>query len=349
MLAGVALVGGLVGSVNLMVDGMLIGAPTRWVYGLTMGLLATIAVLLLLRGRVTTWDIFWLVLDGDLVYIVVTQSIEDPIRHASPLMLLVPAVTAAWFLGPWHLGVNMLITTAACYLGLSGGYDMTLDLIIQVVLSAGTLNACALGVFVLRRRVQRLLATTQELSHLDPLTGLFNRRYLAEQAHRLWRQARRDGSRLATMVLDLDHFKQLNDTHGHAAGDAVLQAVALALRSTVRPADVLARTGGEELVVVGQVSDSYETAHLAERLRTAVEATATGDGHRVTVSIGIVLTRPGDGVDAADALWRAIDGADAAMYEAKRLGRNRIAMPSVPAARRSAPPMSSEAATGDLN
>jgi diguanylate cyclase (GGDEF)-like protein len=195
------------------------------------------------------------------------------------------------------------------------------------------LNAGAFGVFVLRRRVQRLLEATQMLSNLDPLTGLYNRRYLVEQAPRLWRQARRDGTRVAGMVLDLDHFKRLNDEHGHAAGDAVLRAVAASLTATVRPADVLARTGGEELVVIGLVSDPDEASRLAERLRRAVAATNTEDGHTVTASVGIALTRPVDGEDAPDALWRLIDRADVAMYEAKQAGRDRVASVWVPPAR----------------
>jgi diguanylate cyclase (GGDEF)-like protein len=200
----------------------------------------------------------------------------------------------------------------------------------QVAIVAGTLNLASLGVFIQRRRVERLLIETQTLSHLDPLTGLFNRRYLAEQAPRVWRQARREGTRVAAMVLDLDHFKKLNDAHGHAAGDAVLRAVALSLGATVRPTDVLARTGGEELVVLGLVGDSDEAGRLAERLRAAVANTRTDDGHAVTTSIGIALTRPEDGENATEALWKLIDRADAAMYDAKQQGRDRVAGTPLP-------------------
>jgi diguanylate cyclase (GGDEF)-like protein len=185
--------------------------------------------------------------------------------------------------------------------------------------------------------VQRLLEATRALSTTDPLTGLRNRRHLVDQAPRVWRQARRDGTRVAAMVLDLDHFKRLNDAHGHAAGDAVLRAVAAALSATVRPTDVLARTGGEELVVLGLVSDPDEAARLAERLRTAVAGGRTPEGHTVTASIGIALTRPADGEDPTSALWRLIDRADVAMYEAKRQGRNRVAALWVPRPRAGAP------------
>jgi diguanylate cyclase (GGDEF)-like protein len=248
-------------------------------------------------------------------------------------MLLFPSFVAAWFLGRFELAVNMVVTTVVCLVALWRSFDDPVSLTVQVGVSAGMLNAAALGVFVLRRRVQRLLAATQALSHLDPLTGLFNRRFLVAQAPRMWRQARRDGTRVAAMMLDLDHFKRLNDAHGHAAGDAVLRAVAGSLTASVRPTDVLARTGGEELVVLGLVGDPDEAATLAERLRTAIANTRTADGHAVTASIGIALTRPVDGEDTTDALWRLIDRADAAMYEAKHKGRDRVASMWVPRAR----------------
>ena len=332
-LAALLLIGGAMGSVNLFVDGVLREGAPRWVYAGTMVLCMAAAIPLIVRQRAGRWGTFGLVLLGDLIYLIVALCIDDPIRYSTPLMLLFASFVAAWFLGPWELGINMVVTVVVCLVALWPSYPNAVALGVQVGVAAGMLNAGSFGVFVLRRRVQRLLEATQMLSNLDPLTGLYNRRYLVEQAPRLWRQARRDGTRVAAMVLDLDHFKRLNDEHGHAAGDAVLRAVADALTATVRPADVLARTGGEELVVIGLVSDPDEASRLAERLRRAVAATNTEDGHTVTASIGIALTRPVDGEDAPDALWRLIDRADVAMYEAKQAGRDRVASISVPQAR----------------
>ena len=332
-LALLLVLGGLMGSINLFVTDVLRDGPQRWVYGATMVACVLAAVPLVIRQRITRWNTFGLVLLGDLIYLVVVFCIEDPVHYATPLMLLFPSMVAAWFLGRWELAVNMVVTTVVCLLALWPSYDNAVGLGVQVGVSAGMLNAGALGVFLLRRRVERLLVATQTISHLDPLTGLFNRRFLVAQAPRMWRQARRDGTRVAAMMLDLDHFKRLNDAHGHAAGDAVLRAVATSLAATVRPTDVLARTGGEELVVLGLVGDPDEAARLAERLRTAVANSRTADGHAVTVSIGIALTRPVDGEDATDALWRLVDRADAAMYEAKQQGRDRVASMWVPRAR----------------
>jgi diguanylate cyclase (GGDEF)-like protein len=336
-MAALLFVGGAMGMLNLVLQDVLRPGAPRLLYGAAMGLCMAAALLLAAGRRAGRWEIFGLVLLGDLTYLVVVLSVHDPVRYATPLMLLFPAFVAAWFLGPWELGVNMVVTAGVCLLALSASYDSALGLGIQVCVSAGTLNAGALGVYVLRRRVQKLLVATETLSLVDPLTGLFNRRFLAGQASRVWRQARRDGTRVAAMVLDLDHFKRLNDTHGHATGDSVLRTVARSLSSTVRPTDVLARTGGEELVVLGLVGDPDEAVRLAERLRSAVARSRTPEGHSVTASVGIALTHPSEGEDPAAALWRLIDRADAAMYEAKQQGRDRVAARWVPVAR-SAPP-----------
>ena len=330
ILAGLLFVGGLLGTFNLAVGGVVRDGAAHWVYVATMALCMLAAVPLLLRERVSRWQTFALVLLGDLIYVVVVLCLRDPQHYATPLMLLFAAFVGAWFLERWQLAVNMVVTAGAVLVGLWHSYASATDLAIQTAINAGMLNATALGVFVLRRRIQRLLAATQALSSTDPLTGLWNRRFLVQQAPRVWRQARRDGMRVTAMVLDLDHFKRLNDAHGHAAGDAVLRAVADSLVSTVRPADVLARTGGEEIVVLGLVSDAAEAHHLAERLRVAVSSSSTDDGHRVTASIGIALTRPVDGEDTTDALWKLVDRADVAMYDAKQQGRDRVAAVLVP-------------------
>ncbi|MGY1641781.1 diguanylate cyclase domain-containing protein [Geodermatophilus sp. SYSU D00703] len=323
-LAILTFLGGLVGCVTLMVDGAVHPGTARVWYAVVMLSCLAVSLPLAVRQRAGPWATFGVVLLGHVVYVVSVLSIEDP-RHAPPLLLLFPCFVAAWFLGPWMVGVSVLMTVLSSGIALTHGPDESLvGVLVQLAITAGVLNGASLGVYVLRRRVQRLLEATQALSNLDPLTGLANRRSLVEQAPRVWRQARREGSRVAAMVLDLDHFKKLNDTHGHAAGDAVLRAVATALSATVRPSDVLARIGGEELVVLGLVSDSAEASRLAERLRGAVAGSRTPDHHAVTASIGMALVRPVDGEDAADAMWRLIDRADGAMYEAKQAGRDRV-------------------------
>jgi diguanylate cyclase (GGDEF)-like protein len=323
-LAALLIAGGALGSLNLFIDGVLRAGPTRPLYAATMLGLVAVGAALAVRRRATTGTTAALVVLGDVVFVIVAASTTDPLLYASPLMLLFCCATAAWFLGPRMLALHMVLVVVACFAALGRSYPDTAGMLVQVTVNAAVLDLVTLGVFVLRRRVQRLLAHTLALSSTDPLTGLANRRSLVEQAPRIWKQARRDGQRVAVLVLDLDHFKRLNDAFGHAAGDAVLRGVAAALSASVRPADVLARTGGEELVVMGLVSDPSEALHLAERLRLAVANCSAGQQRPVTVSIGVALARPGDGEEPTDMLWRLVDRADAAMYEAKQNGRDQV-------------------------
>jgi len=325
-LAALLVVCAALGSLNLLVDGVLHDGPTRPLYAATMLMLVVLGVALAVRRRVTTRTTATLVVVGDAVFVIVAASMTDPLLYASPLMLLPCCAAAAWFLGPRMLALHMVLVVMGCYAALGHSYPDTASLLVQVTANAVVLNMVTLGVFVLRRRVQRLLADTLALSSTDPLTGLANRRSLVEQAPRIWKQARRDGQRVAVLVLDLDHFKRLNDAFGHAAGDAVLRSVAAALSASVRPADVLARIGGEELVVVGLVADPSEASHLAERLRLAVASCSAAQQRPVTVSIGVALTRPGYGEEPTDVLWRLVDRADAAMYEAKQNGRDQVVL-----------------------
>jgi diguanylate cyclase (GGDEF)-like protein len=294
------------------------------VYVGTLGVGVLLALALAVRQRVGERATVALVLVGDVSYVVLAWATSDPLRYAPPLMLLSTCFVAAWFLGPRALAVHMVTVLVACAFVLCDSYPSLPALVIPVAASAGLLDVVTFGVFVLRRRVERLLSATQELSSTDPLTGLANRRSLVGQCPRVWRQARRDGQRVAALVLDLDHFKRLNDEFGHAVGDEVLLAVAGALAASVRPPDVLARTGGEELVVLGLVSDPDEARRLAERLRRAVAGCSAGRPWQVTASIGAALAHPADGEDPEDALWRLVDRADAAMYAAKDGGRDRV-------------------------
>lgn len=325
-LAALLAAGAALGSLNLVLDGVLRDGPYRLAYALTMGLLVALGVGLLLRGRAGTAAASVLVVTGDVLYVVVAVTTTDPLLYAPPLMLLFCCFSAAWFLGARMLVVHMLLVVLGCVAALWGSYPDLAEFVVQVTVNATVLDSVTVGVFVLRRRVQRLLAHTRALSSTDPLTGLANRRWLVEQAPRIWRQGRRDGQRVAALVLDLDHFKRLNDAFGHAAGDDVLRTVAAALSATVRPADVLARTGVDELVVLGLVSDPGEAARLAERLRAAVATSWAA--RQVTVSVGVALAPPVDGEVVTEALWQLVDRADAAMYEAKEGGRNRVAMAS---------------------
>ena len=155
----------------------------------------------------------------------------------------------------------------------------------------------------------------------DDLTQVFNRRYLNERLESEYAFARRHGRSLALLLIDLDHFKQVNDTHGHLAGDQVLREVAQRIMGIIRTEDVLARYGGEEFCVLCRDTDLMKASILAERIRhlTAASPYSLADGQlTVTVSIGVVAV-PNDSINTPDELVHA---ADEALYQAKDAGRN---------------------------
>jgi two-component system cell cycle response regulator len=161
------------------------------------------------------------------------------------------------------------------------------------------------------------------ISRTDSLTGLHNRRHIEEYLTKLVSLARRNAQPIAVLIIDIDHFKSVNDGHGHDAGDAVLREVTARLAGSLRLEDMVGRWGGEEFLVVLPNTSIQGAAELAERLRRVVaeEPCRLPDGGamRVTISLGCAASV----MDDAGTLVRA---ADAAMYQAKESGRNRVAV-----------------------
>ncbi|WP_237476828.1 GGDEF domain-containing protein [Lichenibacterium dinghuense] len=184
-----------------------------------------------------------------------------------------------------------------------------------------------LGVVSLSRRTAHDLLrieALEEAAFVDPLTGLANRRRFDERLADEVRRARAIGLPLSLLALDIDHFKRVNDTHGHAAGDLVLKQVATLIAAKSRHLDTPCRVGGEEFVVIVPGLEGGFAAAAAERLRRAVAETTVslqdGGELRATVSLGLATLRPGE---TADMLSRR---ADAALYGAKREGRDRVSL-----------------------
>jgi len=170
----------------------------------------------------------------------------------------------------------------------------------------------------------RLFNEVQNLALTDPLTGLHNRRSLFEVGRIEFSHAHRMNRPFSCIMLDLDHFKQINDRHGHPAGDLILQEFARRIRVSVRDMDFVARYGGEEIVIVLPETDLAATMLVAERLRTAMAASPMKISDRainVTVSIGVAQKD-----ENTLQLETLIARADQAMYIAKHRGRNRIAV-----------------------
>lgn len=178
-----------------------------------------------------------------------------------------------------------------------------------------------------RRADEANLTTTRilaELASRDELTGLFNRRRMSELLAQQRMACKRAGDGFAVALVDLDHFKRINDTHGHAMGDSVLRAFAEQASAAIRGTDIVGRWGGEEFLVIYPRSTAHEAAQGAARLRECVAAavvtTPGGQPLTFTVSIGLTEHVPRESVDAL------VERADRAMYQAKSQGRNRVAM-----------------------
>ena len=185
-----------------------------------------------------------------------------------------------------------------------------------------TLSLEALFIFrPLVARVRRYAANLYEMATRDSLTGLANRRHFMDVGNRELLLARRSGRPFCMVMLDLDHFKSVNDTYGHAVGDRVLKRFADITLATLRASDIIGRIGGEEFALVLREMSPSGAAVVAEKLRAAVADDHSEGLPAFTVSIGISVIEPGD-KSLDDVLRRA----DMALYTAKKDGRNRVAV-----------------------
>lgn len=169
---------------------------------------------------------------------------------------------------------------------------------------------------VVRKSRKRL----SSLVHEDKLTGLYNRHYFDKKAQEEFARAHHAQTLLSVLFIDIDHFKTINDTYGHKTGDKTLKIIAKLVRSSCRKSDIVARYGGEEIVVILPNTVSHDAVNVASDIRKIIaQQTKNVMGFRVTVSVGIA-TYPAHG----NTLKKLLDNADKALYSAKREGRNRV-------------------------
>jgi diguanylate cyclase (GGDEF)-like protein len=235
--------------------------------------------------------------------------------------------TMAWFAIP-----VVTLSSRFSLRGVIAGVALALALLVTVAFSTATgavLHnptllvapiALVLAVAMLSTALMRSDVEHRSEAVIDPLTGMLNRNALASRVAELAQQSALSGEPIGLILADLDHFKQVNDSLGHAIGDAVLKDVAYVLRKQLRAFDLAYRLGGEEFLILLPGADGCQTDALAEQLREAVSARSVGGGVEVTLSLGVSASGRGDVFDYAAVFAEA----DAALYEAKRSGRDRV-------------------------
>lgn len=232
---------------------------------------------------------------------------------AGPRMRLVTvALTAfaAWML--FRSGLALTQSPVESFMGVGGLHALGLIgyLVFVLVKDAG----------VLQDIVQRSLEEMSRQARTDPLTGLLNRRALTELAARAMAQAKRRGQPLSVVLVDIDHFKQINDVHGHAAGDSALVAVARLLQTQLRAGDTCARLGGEEFLILLPDTGAPQAIRVAEKLRARLPdlSVAGVSNAPLSASFGVCSS------EGLDDFEQVLQGADRALYRAKAGGRDRV-------------------------
>ena len=246
-------------------------------------------------------------------------ALQGGTRVSAICWLAIPVITLATRFS--MRGIVAGVTIASAFvLAVSFGTDTAAVLASpQLVIAPFTLILC---VAVLSTPLMHSEIQHRSDSVIDQLTGMLNRKALQTRIHELALQSEITGDPVGVIVGDLDHFKQVNDSRGHAVGDAVLREVAYVLRKQLRAFDLAYRLGGEEFLILMPGSDLTNTGELAERLRAAIADSSGVEGVSVTMSFGVGASSPGAPFDY-DSVFAA---ADAALYHAKGNGRDRVVL-----------------------
>jgi diguanylate cyclase (GGDEF)-like protein len=265
----------------------------------------------LLTGGIDSSSIVWM------AFVPIAATIMAGTRDAIPWSLVSLGSVIGIYLLNRHWGINWTLVPTR-------SIDRMIDLT-TVTIVIGT--ATWLNEKTKAHAMNRLESARAMLNHLatvDPLTNAFNRRYFFDRAQVELELAKLRKSRTSILLLDIDHFKKINDSYGHTVGDQILIGMVTLCQGSLREMDTLARLGGEEFVVLLPETDLAEARHIAERLRRTLEHTPihTDAGPlRVTISIG-ALSHPTSDDDLP--VHKLVQRADQAMYLAKRSGRNRV-------------------------
>ena len=228
------------------------------------------------------------------------QVISNTVTRTLIILLIAVSTTA---LVLYSLGDHAFIGTGVTV-------AVVVSLLIAPVYTYRSLNVI--------QKLEEVRRDLEEISTHDFLTGIYNRRFLIEQARTILALGLRHRFPVSLIMLDLDHFKQVNDSYGHAAGDAVLVELSTYIRRLIRVTDIFGRYGGEEFIVFMPHTELDDAAKLADRIREGVKESRFND-LQITISMGVSVAN-----EATRTLDDLIDNADTALYEAKDAGRDRV-------------------------
>lgn len=307
-----------------------VGVPVLALANVASVLIYVLAAILIQRGRVNTATM--LAATEVLVHgVVATAMIGWNAGFHHYILLILPVAIVSAYYRSW-VRVTLAVAVSLGYLGLDFMYRLAEPAVVVSAPLLSTLHYVNLATMML---IMAVLASTychlvrhsehrlHELACTDPLTQLRNRRFMTEVAQHEAAVFERGGRPLCLVLGDVDHFKRINDRHGHTLGDGVLRAIAQVLREGVREVDHVARWGGEEFLVLLPATEADEAQQVADRLRVGVQALAEVEGRSglgLSITLGVAELQPGESIEQA--LMRA----DRALYEGKQAGRNRVVL-----------------------
>jgi diguanylate cyclase (GGDEF)-like protein len=287
-------------------------------------------IVLLVVGVAFLLNVWFNVLHPDINSRAIANSFLFAIVYAACARALLiniepPLRTAYWFTGLSFvvLTVVMLVRGIMIWKSPAGSYGLYVHIPLNPLsfFIGCMIQLCVTFGFLLMLNY-RLITDLQKIASRDALTGAFNRRRLEEEAIRLKARCIRSGETLAVMMIDIDHFKSINDLYGHPAGDEVLRRLASIAQTSIRPDDYFARYGGEEFCILLRSTTENEAWKLAERLRQAYAQVTLNIGEKfinITVSIGVA-----DSTLIGLEFTSLVSAADQALYRAKQEGRNQV-------------------------
>jgi len=236
------------------------------------------------------------------------------LQGLNQLYWLYPALTAAFFLLSATRAVVLGVTSLLAIWAMLWG---TVTPFVMFTISL-TMLTNILFAYSFARTAKRQNLALEQLATVDPLTGAGNRRAQTAKLDAMSAMFRRTHTAASVLILDVDHFKKLNDSHGHIVGDEILVELAELIRANIRPTDNLYRYGGEEFIVIAEHTGLASAQPLAEKLRAAIAENHFVNDIHVTASFGVAELQPGEGRQG----W--LSRADAALFKAKNKGRNRV-------------------------